>query len=63
MNNEENRCVNVPSWSLPISMINCVSVIADELGISQSQIVREALEEWFKRNPMKEENDLIQCEK
>ena len=63
MNNEDNRCVNVPSWSLPIALINDVSVSADVLAVSQSSIVRVALEEWFKRNPMKDGNDLIQCEK
>lgn len=61
MDNEDKRCVNVPSWSLPIEMINCVSVSAEALGISQSQIVREALEE--KLRAMKEESDAIQCDK
>jgi len=55
-----DRCINVPSWSLPISVIVSVSELADELGVSQSSIVREALEE--KLRAMKQDVDLIQCE-
>jgi len=57
----EDRCVNVPSWSLPVSVINAVSVSAEKRGVSQSQIVREALQE--KLNPIKNNQDMLQCEK
>ncbi len=43
----DDRCVNVPNYSLPIKMIINVSTVAEEENRSQSSVIKEALELWF----------------
>lgn len=57
----DDRCINVPSWSLPISMIIEVATEADERGVSQSSIVREALDKYL--NPIQEDEEMVQYDK
>lgn len=60
----EDRCVNLPSWSLPTSLINKVITEADASDRSQSSILREALEEWFEaHSPTDDAEDVIQLDK
>ena len=52
----DDRCINVPSWSLPMKMIIDIERVAKERKVSQSSILREALEERLKiyTNPIQE---------
>lgn len=43
----ENKAVNVPSWSLPISMINNLEVLATNKRMSKSQLLQIIIAEYF----------------
>ena len=47
----ENKSVNVPSWSLPISMINNLEVLAVNKCMPKSQLLQLILAEYFNTQP------------
>jgi len=57
----DDRCVNLPSYSLPISMINEIAAIAEEENRSQSSVLRESLNDFFERR--KENRAILTKEK